>query len=88
VRVYARYVSNISRNRSFVNFFEREIMNFIRILYFLYLHLFAIAGLVALYAVMCVWCLTSGIMLPYAGGIITIIGKFVMLPYYLLPYYY
>lgn len=54
-------------------------MNFIGILYKLYLHLFAICGIVAMYGVMCVWAANCGIELPFMGEIASLILKFVAL---------
>lgn len=74
-------MGNIPQNGIFVNFFEREIMNFIGFLYKLYLHIFAICGFIAMYGIMCIWGFASGIKLPFAGEIISLIIKFGFMPY-------
>lgn len=68
---------NIPQNGFSVNLFKGEIMKIIGILYKLYLHLFAIAGMVAMYAVMCLWAANCGIELPLMGEIFTLIFRFV-----------
>lgn len=68
---------NIPQNGKFVNFFKGGFMNFIGFLYKLYLHLFAICGSVAMYAVMCLWAANGGIKLPFMGEILSLIMKFV-----------
>lgn len=70
---------NIPQNGIVVNFFEREIMKTIVFLYKLYLHMFALCGFVAMYAVMCIWAANGGVKLPFMGETMSLIFRVIAL---------